>query len=141
MKTVTGFTLIELMITVAIVGILAAIAYPSYVNHVQRARRADAEATLMELAQLVERNYMVTLPPRYDSDSSGNLINDAYLLQQWLQGRTVLNYYNFAIVFNYDNTVAIGFTLSASPAGPQADDECGKLTLGNTGTKGPGECW
>ena len=56
-----GFTLIELMITVAIIGILAAIAYPSYVEHIYRSRRAEAEATLMELAQWMERNYMVNL--------------------------------------------------------------------------------
>jgi type IV pilus assembly protein PilE len=56
-----GFTLIELMITVAILGILAAIAYPSYTVHVQKSRRADAQVALMEIAQRQEsyflRNY------------------------------------------------------------------------------------
>lgn len=53
----TGFTLIELMTVVAIVGILAAIAYPSYQEHIRRANRADAQASLMELAQFMERSY------------------------------------------------------------------------------------
>ena len=52
-----GFTLIELMIAVAVVGILAAIAYPSYQEHVRKARRADAQTALLELAQFMERHY------------------------------------------------------------------------------------
>jgi type IV pilus assembly protein PilE len=141
MKAVTGFTLTELVIAVAIVGILAAIAYPSYMSYVQRARRADAKATLMELAQQLERNYTVTL--RYDQDSAGKTIDNAYLSQQWLNGQTVLNYYNFSI--DFPNPPA--FLLTASPTGAQASDQCGNLTLDNTGKKGTNsslpvaQCW
>jgi len=53
----SGFTLIEVMVVVAIVGILAAIAYPSYQEHVRRANRAEARGILLEMAQLLERNY------------------------------------------------------------------------------------
>lgn len=56
----TGFTLIELMIAVVIVGILAAIAYPSYIDHVRKARRADAKAALTQLAQQEEALYART---------------------------------------------------------------------------------
>jgi len=49
--SVAGFTLIEMLITVAIVGILASIAYPSYLNQIRKGRRSDAESTLMDIAQ------------------------------------------------------------------------------------------
>ena len=56
MKT-KGFTLIELMITVAIIGILAAIAYPSYIEYTKKTRRAEAAAVLMEAVQVTERHF------------------------------------------------------------------------------------
>ncbi|MGB5337609.1 MAG: type IV pilin protein, partial [Gammaproteobacteria bacterium] len=64
-----GFTLIELMIVVVVISLLAAIAYPSYRDHVIRAHRADAKAALLENAQFLERNYSET--NRYDLDSGG----------------------------------------------------------------------
>lgn len=59
MKRQVGFTLIELMITVAIVGILVAIAYPSYMEYVRSAKRGDAQADLVELSQWMERQFTV----------------------------------------------------------------------------------
>jgi len=136
---VKGFSLIELMITVAIVGILTAIAYPSYVEHVNRSRRADAEATLMELAQWMERNYM--LSSRYDQDSQGNSI-DSTSLQTPIKDRSILAYY----VFAFNNIAVNAFTVSATPQGAQVNDRCGTLTLDNLGQKGTAylsvqECW
>lgn len=57
-----GFTLIEVMVVVAIVGILAAIAYPSYIEHVRQTRRAEVTALMLENAQLLERHYTATVP-------------------------------------------------------------------------------
>ncbi|MFO1433634.1 MAG: type IV pilin protein [Candidatus Competibacteraceae bacterium] len=144
---VKGFTLIELMMTVAIVAILAAVAYPSYVEHVYRSRRADAKATLTELAQWMERNYMLSL--KYDKNSQGNNIDNTSL-QTPIQGRTVLNYYDFAFVNN--TLTATAFTLSATAKGSQAgDSKCKVLTLTSTGLKSAydanaqadanGDCW
>lgn len=61
MNTVRGFTLIELMIVMAIVGILAAVAYPSYNAHIVRTHRGAAQACLLEYAQLAERTYTTNL--------------------------------------------------------------------------------
>lgn len=65
-----GFTLIELMITVAIVGILAAIALPSYMEYVDRSNRTDAKIALMQNAQFLERNY--TIANSYEKLSDGS---------------------------------------------------------------------
>jgi len=64
-----GFTLIELMIVVAIIAILSAIAYPTYVNYITKTRRAAATACLSEYANYMERFYTTNL--RYDQDTSG----------------------------------------------------------------------
>lgn len=126
---VKGFTLVELMITVAIVGILAAIAYPSYVGHIQQSRRAGAKATLLELAQGMERNYMLSL--KYNKDSEGKDITNASLPAK-IQDPKILNYY----AFTFGNIAGNAFSLSATPQGAQVNDKCGTLTLDNLGQKG-----
>ena len=61
MRKIKGFTLIELMITVAIVAILASVAVPSYLEHVRTARRDDAKKNLMEAAQTMESFYALNM--------------------------------------------------------------------------------
>jgi len=56
MNKQTAFTLIELMVTVAIVGILASIAYPSYQDSVRKSRRADVKGVVLGLANAMERH-------------------------------------------------------------------------------------
>ena len=130
-KAQHGFTLIEVMIVVAIVGILSAIAYPSYTEYIRRGHRADARAGLLQAQQWMERAstatgvYPTALPAalawdvtkpafkdkRYDitlASPTGGIAADA--------GRT--------------------YTLTATPKGPQANDKCGNYTLNHTGERG-----
>jgi len=148
MKAIKGFTLIELVVTMAIVAILAAIAYPSYVDSVRRARRVDAQTAILELSTWME-SFFSSEAFRYDVDKSGNAVWNsvpASLKYAPKQGST--KYYNLTL----DNLTATTYTIIATPqaAGGQANDECGDLTLTQAGEKGidnadPGvtaeDCW
>lgn len=134
MRKMQGITLIELMIAVAIVGILAAIAYPSYQNYVLRANRTAATACLMEQAQLMERTYSQNL--RYNPTG---FVLPTTQCQQELASR-----YTFSLT-----SAARTFVLSATPSASQ-NDGCGILTLNQAGQKGAKggstaeavrECW
>lgn len=118
-----GFTLVELMVVVAIVGILASIALPSYQAYVIRTNRAAAVACLTELAQFMERNYTQNM--RYDP--AGFALPELQCSDQ-LSAR-----YQFSSV-----DAALGqrtYTLQAVPTTIQQDD-CGTLTLDQAGRKG-----
>ena len=134
-----GVTLIELLVAVAIVGILAAIAYPSYQDYVRRANRAEAKTVLVETAQVLERNF--TEASRFDQTSSGTAINSAWLpYQHSPKGGTP----KYDISFSAGPS-ATAFTLQAVPTGTMVGDECGTLTLTSIGIKGVStaktDCW
>ncbi|MPM87857.1 hypothetical protein SDC9_134957 [bioreactor metagenome] len=141
MRKQQGFSLIELMIAVAIVGILAAIAYPGYQNHITQTRRATAKACLGELSQFMERFYTTNL--RYDEDTDG----DEPVLPD-IQCRTDLNgLYTFQL--DEDELEQRSYLLEAIPQGAQAtnDSGCGTLSLTQAGVKGSSvsgaavQCW
>ena len=134
-----GFTLIELMIVVAIIGLLAAIALPSYQDYIRKARRADAKSSLSQLAQFMERNYSVA--QRYDKYGSGNNITLPFS-ESPVDGAS--KYYDLSLSSVAQNT----FTLQAVPKNGQENDGCKTLTLTNAGTKGTtsatmsaSDCW
>lgn len=139
-KRVKGFTLIELMIVVAIVGILAAIAYPSYTEQVRKSRRADATGALLGFANAMERH--ATVGGSYcdaggtgGASSCGDATNDTgtpsiYSGQSPVDGGTA--YYNLTI----NAATATTYMLHAARTGAQATDKCGILTLTQDGTRG-----
>ena len=126
-----GFTLIELMIAVAIIGILAGVAYPSYTQYVLKANRADAKAILMETAQFMERYYTT------NSTYAGATVLSA-VSPKGSSGSSV----KYAVSFTADPS-ATAFTLQAVPGSGQSNDACGTLTLSNTGAQTPSTagCW
>ncbi len=141
-----GFTLIELMIAVAIIGILMKLAYPAYTNSVKKSRRSDAKTALLDLAQREERYLAMS-----------NVYTTSAPLLGFTAGTTVttaapMNVMTGTAAF-YQVSVSAptttSFTLTATRTGAQATDtQCGDLTLTNTGLQGitnatgaVADCW
>ncbi|PKH31837.1 type IV pilin protein [Shewanella sp. ALD9] len=124
-----GFTLIELMISVAIVGILAAIAYPSYTQFVAKGARADALAGSMHVANLQEQYYIDHRVFTNDMTKLG-LNADPWKVENGF--------------FEIDTTLTVGgYSIIATAIGVQAtrDTACASITLSSTGAKTPAACW
>lgn len=137
-RSIRGFTLIELMVVVTVVGILAAIAIPSYQESIRKGRRGQAKADLVELAQMLER--FRTVNGSYLNRKNGGGQYDLPLTQS---PRTGTAYYQLQAAVRTDSA----FTLQAVPVegGPQVEDRCGTLSINQAGTKtatgGGEECW
>lgn len=127
-----GFTLIELMIVVVVVGILAAVAYPSYRQYGIRTNRAAATADLALLSQWMEREYTAT--GSYDDAPNGNpgALRVAFPFAGSPQDDPTPAY-NLSV----DNLSATTFRVVATPLGGQAENDaaCAILSLDNTGIK------
>lgn len=127
-----GFTLIELIITVAIIAIISAIAFPLYQTQVEQTRRTTAKSDLLELTQWMERRYS----NGFDYRDGGN--NPALPFNQSPQNGTA--FYNISFSGNVTRDT---YTLQAVPTGGQANDDCGTLTLDEQGNRGAAaaNCW
>ena len=125
-----GFTLIELMITVAIVAILAAIAWPSYQAHVLKSRRAETQAHLMALAARQQQFLIDTRA------YAGELATIGISAPTNVAAA-------YTLVLTAPAVVTPSFTLTATPVGGQSREPCGTLSINNTGTKtaASSSCW
>ena len=116
-----GFSLIELLIVIAIIGILAGIAYPSYQEYIARARRADAKTVLLENAQFLERFYT----------QNGTYVGAALPVTEAPKDGTT-KYYDVGFVAAQ---TATAFQIQAVPKGSQSGDKCGKLRINQSNQK------
>lgn len=131
MKKQGGFNLIELMIAVAIVGLIAAFAYPSYLEQIRKTRRADCAGAVTSLGSAMERFF--TVNSTYRGAGAGGGDTGAPTIFQAscpVDGGTPT--YNLTI----QAATASTFSVQAAPVGDQLQDKCGTLTLTNTGLKG-----
>jgi type IV pilus assembly protein PilE len=132
-KKTHGFTLIELMIVIAILSIIVAVGYPSYMEHVKKSRRAEGMGQLLELADRMERAYS-------DRGTYPTNISEVYV------ATTDNGLYTLSIVTANN----VSFTVSATPTSVkgQNTDKCHTFTMTSLGDKsvsggslGTGDCW
>ncbi len=122
----SGFSLTELMVVVAAIGILAGIAYPSYQNYTRETRRAQAQAALTDAAAQQEQFFLN--------------------FKTYAGAMTTMNMPTTTTGGHYSLTVnsasVTNFVLGATPVGAQASDSCGTMTLSQGGAKTPATgCW
>lgn len=125
MKKQKGFTLIEMMIVVAIIGILAAIALPSYRNYILRSYRVEARNALLDMAQRIEQAYSANR--NWEAAVKSGFNNKSAVA---IKDKFTLTY-----VLEEEGEQKIGYQLAAQAVGKQRDDTCKTFGLNNRGIK------
>ena len=131
LKHYRGITLIELMIVLVVVAILGSIAMPAYQDHVNRAKRSDAKAAILDAANRLEK-YLY---------SNGNYAGASI---GGLGMATIVNPGNYSLALA---VTTVTYTVSAAPAGSYSDPKCGTLSFNQAGLKtasgslGNAQCW
>jgi type IV pilus assembly protein PilE len=136
-RRASGFSLIELAITVTIIGVLASIAFPSYTNYVLRGHRAEARTVMLEASQFMQRFYAA-------NDRYNTAVLPAALTRSPATGAQL-----YSIQIQQGATLTRStYTLLAIPQGRMAGDKCGTLTINSVGQRGitgatatVEECW
>ena len=122
-KDLSGFTLIELMIAIALIGILSSIAYPSYIQHLVKARRGIAQAELLSFSNAMEQFYIQNSSNYLDSGSAPNV----YPTTVTIDGNDM---YTLSVA-----ATASTYTITATPKSGTSQASDGTLTLTNTGAR------
>jgi type IV pilus assembly protein PilE len=126
----SGFTLIELMVVVVVLGILARVAIPSYTQYVNRAKRAQARAEIQKAEGWIERFY--TENNRYSDPLTTSTTNASFIARfgnpQVIPASGTANY-RLTIA-----TTSSTYTITATRTGPMSSDSCGNYSKTNTGT-------
>ena len=150
-----GFTLIELLITILVLSVLTAVAYPNYMDYITKARRSDATINLSRIAALQEKFF--TQCGFYAANfgaAQSCTVPAAGTLNASLTGAATLDgYYTIAVAAGPTGALASSYTLTATPAGVQATRDiarCATIGLDSTGAKiatgteggvNGGTCW
>ena len=131
-KFIRGFTLIELMIVIAIVALIIAFGYPSYRNQVMKSNRADAKIFMLEIADRQERFY----------SDRGTYTTDVTDLG-FTNTTSPDGHYTVAVTDDPANDITVTYQITATPQGPQTKDTCSSFTIDSLGNKSasPAKCW
>ena len=135
-----GFTLIEVMIVVVIIGVLTIIAFPSYQEHMKKGKRAEGQAAVLQAAQALER-YMTT-----NNTYTTDLVAAGYKAYSGSDPST--SSYTLTVAAAAGGSISSSYRIIATPTATWSDPECYQYTLDHTGAKGvqggsytSAQCW